>query len=256
VLLGREGRDEMEDGLGRDAVLESEPRSFGEDVEQFVRIVRREDHLLVREARPHAGIQVLRELEVVRYADDRHAGLRQVVVDLQELVQDVVAVLLHDLVDLVQHDDHDPLLLVELLEEQGVDAVRRQARERDALSQVFDEPIPDRLEDAVRRVDDLAVQVEILDHPGAVRLAELVLDVLHDGRLATPGLPEDQDVARSIALEGRHQDLRQLVDVALPVRQAVRDVRRTQDLPVHLVDRPRPQIWLEDAFFHGNPVSP
>src|SRR5207245_867140 len=102
------------------------------------------------------------------------AGLRQTVIDLQELVQDVVAVLLHELVDFVEGDDHDALLLVEFLQEQAVHAVRRQAGERDPLMEVLDELVADRLEHAVRGVDDLAVKVEVLVHLPADRLPELV----------------------------------------------------------------------------------
>jgi len=61
--------------------------------------------------------------------------------------------------------------------------------------EVLDELIPDRLEHAVRRVDDLAVQYRYWTIR-APSLAELVLDVLDDGRLAGPRLPEDEDVAR------------------------------------------------------------
>src|SRR5213594_4488620 len=122
--------------------------------------------------------------------------------------------------------------------------------------EVLDELVADRLQHAVRSVDDLAVQVEVLDHPRAVGLAELVLDVLDDGRLAGPRLPEDEDVARPLALQRGHQDLRELSDVALTMRQAIRQVRRTQDFPVHLEYRPRAKVRLEDAFFHVIPAPP
>src|SRR5438093_4011172 len=247
VLLRREGRDQLEHAIRRGAVLEREPRALREDVVQLVRVVRREDHLLVRQARTDARVEVFREGQLVRDADQRDARLRQVVVDLQELVQDVVPVLLHELVDLVQRDDHDALLLVELLQEQAVHAIRRQARERDPLMEVLDELVPDRLEHAVRRVDDLAIQVEVLDHPRSVGLAELVLDVLDDGRLPGPRLPEDEDVARTLALQRRHQDLRELSDVTLPVRKSIRQVRRTEAFPVPLHDRPSAKVRWEDA---------
>src|SRR2546422_8755615 len=256
VLLRREGRDELEHAIRRGAVLEGEPRAVGEDVVELVRVVWREGHLLVGQPRAHTRIEVFREGQLVRDADQRDARLRQVVVDLQELVQDVVAVLLHELVDLVQGHDHDTLLLVELLQEQAVHAIRRQARERDTLMEVLDELVPDRLEHAVRGVDDLAIQIEVLDHPRAVGLAELVLDVLDNGRLPGPRLPEDEDVARTFALQRRHQDLRELSDVVLPVRKSIRQVRRTQDLPVHLEDRPSAKVRLEDAFFHDPHAPP
>ena len=221
VFLGREGGDQLEHAVRGRAVLEREARPLREDVVQFVRVVRREDHLLVGEAGADARIEVLREGQFVRDADQGDAGFRQVVVDLQELVQDVVAVLLNELVDLVQGDDHHALLLVELLQEKAVHAVRRQPSEGDPLMEVLDELVPDRLEDAVRGVDDLAVQVEVLDHPRAVGFAELVLDVLDDGRLPRAGLSEDEHVARTLALQRGHQDLRELSDVALSMRQAV-----------------------------------
>src|SRR5213083_989924 len=116
---------------------------FGKDVEQFVRVVRRKDHLLVREAGPHPRIEIFGELEIVRDPDDRDAGLREVVVDLQELVEDVVPVLLDDLVDLIEGDDHDALLLVELLPEEVVHPVRGKACERDPLVEVLDQLVPD-----------------------------------------------------------------------------------------------------------------
>src|SRR5881628_680286 len=106
--------------------------------------------------------------------------------------------------------------------------------------EVLDELVADRLQHAVRSVDDLAVQVDVLD----------------DGRLAGPRLPEDEDVARPLALQRGHQDLRELSDVALPMRQAIRQVRRTQDFPVHLEYRPSAKVRLEDAFFHVIPRSP
>src|SRR5438445_222265 len=90
----------------------------------------------------------------------------------------------------------------------------------------------------------------------ARRLPEFVLEVLDDGRLAGPRLPEDDHVARPLALERGDQDLRELSDVALSMRQAVRQVRGTQDFPVHLEDRPSAQVRLEDAFFHVIPRSP
>src|SRR5881409_2899201 len=248
--------DQMEDAVRGSAVLEREARPLRQDVVQFVRVVRREDHLFVRQAGADPRVEVLREGQLVRDADQGDAGLGQVVVDLEELVQDVVAVLLHELVDLVQGHDHDALLLVELLQEQAVHAVRRQARKRDPLMEVLDELVTDRLQHAVRGVDDLTIQVEVLDHPRAVRLAELVLDVLDDGRLAGPRLAEDEHVARPLALQRRHEDLRELSDVALPMRQAVREIRRTQDFPVHLEDRPSAKVRLEDAFFHVIPRSP
>src|SRR5438552_13632744 len=40
------------------------------------------------------------------------------------------------------------------------------------------------------------------------------------------------------------------------MRQAVRQVRRTQDFPVHLEYRPRAKVRLEDAFFHVIPAPP
>src|SRR5206468_12948572 len=40
------------------------------------------------------------------------------------------------------------------------------------------------------------------------------------------------------------------------MRQAVRQVRRTQDLPVHLEYRPSAKVRLEDAFFHVIPAPP
>src|SRR5216117_2213946 len=221
VFLGREGGDQLEHAVRSRAVLEREARPLREDVVQFVRVVRREDHLLVGEAGADARIEVFREGQFVRDADQGDAGFRQVVVDLQELVQDIVAVLLNELVDLVQGDDHHALLLVEFLQEKAVHAVRREAGERDPLMEVLDELVPDRLEDAVRGVDDLAVQVEVLDHPRAVGFAELVLDVLDDGRLPRAGLSEDEHVARTLALQRGHQDLRELSDVALSMRQAV-----------------------------------
>src|SRR5438445_7743814 len=122
--------------------------------------------------------------------------------------------------------------------------------------EVLDELVPDRLEHAVRGVDDLTIQIEVLDHPRAVGLAELVLDVLDDGRLPGPRLPEDEDVARTFALQRRHQDLRELSNVVLPVRKSVRQVRRTQDFPVHLEDRPSAKVRLEDAFFHDPHAPP
>src|SRR5438552_3486852 len=237
VLLRGEGRDEMQDGVLRGPVLEREAGALRQDVEQFLRVVGREDHLFVREAGPDARVEVLRELEVVRDPDQGHARLRQIVVDLQELIEDVVAVLLDDLVDFIEGDDHDALLLVELLPQEVVDPVRGQPGEGDPLVEILHQLVADRLEDAVGRVDDFAVEVEVLDHPRAVRLAELVLDLLDDGGLPGPGLPEDQHVARPLALQGGHQDLRELVDVALAVRQVLRDVRRPQYLPVHLEDR-------------------
>src|SRR6266568_2073367 len=88
----------------------------------------------------------------------------------------------------------------------------------------------------------------------SVGFAELVLDVLHDGRLPGARLAEDQHVARPLPLERGHEDLRELVDVLLPVRKALRDVRRPQDLAVHLEDRPRPKIRLEYAFLHVIPL--
>src|SRR5437899_7802655 len=256
VLLRREGRDELQDAVRRGPVLEREPRPLREDIVELVRVVRWEHHLLVRKARTHAGVEVLRERQFVRNPDQRNAGFRQVVVNLQQLVQNIVPVLLDELVDLVQGDDDDALLFVEFLQEPDVHAVRRTTRERDPLMEILDELVADRLEHAVRGVDDLAVQVEVLDHPRAVRLAELVLDVLDDGRLPRPGLPEDEHVARPLALERGHQDLRELSDVALSMRQAVRQVRGTQDFPVHLEDRPSAQVRLEDAFFHVIPRSP
>src|SRR3989454_12704980 len=256
VFLRRERGDQMEHAVRRGAVLEREARPFREDVVQFVRVVRREDHLLVRQARADARIEGFREGQLVRDADQGDAGLGQVGVDLQELVQDVVAVLLHELVDLVEGHDHDALLLVELLQEQAVHAVRRQSGEGDPLMEVLDELVADRLQHAVRGVDDLAVQVEVLDHPRAVGLAELVLDVLDDGRLAGPRLAEDEHVARALALQRGHQDLRELSDVALPMRKLFRQVRRTQDFPVHPEYRPIPKVTFEDAFFHVIPRSP
>src|SRR5438093_2137960 len=94
VFLRREGGDQMEDAFRGRAVLEREARPLREDVVQFVRVVRGEDHLLVRQARADAWVEVLREGQLVRDADQGDAGLGQVVVDLQELIQDLVCRLL------------------------------------------------------------------------------------------------------------------------------------------------------------------
>src|SRR6266571_8490436 len=108
------------------------------------------------------------------------------------------------------------------------------------------------IENEFRKADG----ARMVDHPRAVRLAELVLDVLDHGRLPGAGLAEDEHVARPLAPQRVHEDLRELVDVALPVREPARAVRRPQDLAVHFEDATGPQVWLEDAFFHMIPAPP
>ena len=55
------------------------------DVEELLRVVRREHHLLVAQPALHAGIEVFRELQVVADPDDGQLRPREVFVDLQEL---------------------------------------------------------------------------------------------------------------------------------------------------------------------------
>src|SRR2546427_12323034 len=69
VFLRRERGDQLEHAVRRGAVLEREARPLREDVVQFVRVVRREDHLLVRQARADGRVAGPREGQLGREAD-------------------------------------------------------------------------------------------------------------------------------------------------------------------------------------------
>src|SRR5208283_2445235 len=96
-----------------DPVPERLVGAVAQDVLELGRVVRREEDLLLVEPAADAGVEMVRELEVVRDADDREAGVVELGVDLAQRVEDVVAAAGDQSVDLVEDEEEDASLRVQ-----------------------------------------------------------------------------------------------------------------------------------------------
>jgi hypothetical protein len=133
VLLGGKGRTERDDVLGEGFDFERDVCPMGQNVPQLVRVVWRENDFFLAETRFDTWIQEVGEFEIVRDPDDRHAGVVQRGIHTGEVIEDVIPAFLDEFVDFVEHDDRDPLHVIDSLEKRRVHAVGRPASHRDRL---------------------------------------------------------------------------------------------------------------------------
>ena len=124
MLLGGQCRAQRDHGRLHDPFVKGNLRPLVQDVLQLFGVVRREDHLFLAKPALDPRVKKLRELEVVRYSDQRDPCLGQVIVDLGKVIEHVVPGLVDQLVDLIQDDDNDPVLLIDLLPKDVVDPFR------------------------------------------------------------------------------------------------------------------------------------
>src|SRR5581483_7009120 len=95
------------------------------------------------------------------------------------------------------------------------------ARERNAVVPVLDEVVRDVRQHAVLRIDELAVDVDEEDRAVLLlaRALQLVTDVAQNGGLASTLGAMNQHVRCALAFESTNEELRDLVDLILAMRE-------------------------------------